>query len=323
MHKFGFSKSMQFVCIALGVVSVSLISCNSQRKNMDQVEKKINNTVGVFYDLMNPDYVFHLPKSLDEISGICCYNKNEIVCVQDEKAFLYIFDTAKEAVVLKNDFGKKADYEDVAIDGDTAYVLSSNGNIFKVENFHDKTTSKTTKLKTSLNKKNDTEGLFFQKSTNSLLIACKGSPSIKDSNDFEGLKAIYRFDLGSNTLIEKPAYLVDLNNADSAMFSGAIEKFLMDRAVKLELTGEDNSLFPSGIAINPVDNENIYILSAVGNLLIIMNKYGSIIKIQQLDNQIFNQPEGICFSENGDMYISNEGKKGTANILKFTAVHVK
>ena len=51
-----------------------------------------------------------------------------------------------------------------------------------------------------------TEGLFYQKNTNSLLIACKSSPSINKNESFNGFKAIYRFDLSNknfNTLKQK------------------------------------------------------------------------------------------------------------------------
>ena len=51
-----------------------------------------------------------------------------------------------------------------------------------------------------------------------------------------------------------------------------------------------------------------------------MNLKGVIINIVELDKRIFNQPEGICFSENGDMFISNEGKNGKANILRFKTI---
>jgi len=36
-----------------------------------------------------------------------------------------------------------------------------------------------------------------------------------------------------------------------------------------------------------------------------------------LDPVLFNQPEGLTFAPNGDLYISNEGGEGVATILKF------
>ena len=40
-------------------------------------------------------------------------------------------------------------------------------------------------------------------------------------------------------------------------------------------------------------------------------------RVKELDEKLFRQPEGICFSPEGDMYISNEGQGGKGYILKF------
>ena len=37
----------------------------------------------------------------------------------------------------------------------------------------------------------------------------------------------------------------------------------------------------------------------------------------QLQPSVFNQPEGLAFNSKGDLYISNEGGEGAANILIF------
>ncbi len=39
--------------------------------------------------------------------------------------------------------------------------------------------------------------------------------------------------------------------------------------------------------------------------------------IKQLDKKTFRQPEGICFDPEGNLFISNEGQGGKANILIF------
>jgi len=38
--------------------------------------------------------------------------------------------------------------------------------------------------------------------------------------------------------------------------------------------------------------------------------------LYHLSNSDFAQPEGIGFTDEGDQYISNEGKSGAGNILK-------
>lgn len=305
-----------FKYFLFSIVIISLTSCNPQKEKKKQIADGIGKGNSIPYNLKNPDTVYHLPGYLKEISGISCYKKNKIACIQDEKANIYIYDLKKKKVTLKIDFGKDDDFEDIAIVGDNAFILGSDGTLFKVENF--KTSKiKTIKIKTSLSNKNDTEGLFFDKSTNSLLIACKGSPSINNKELYDGFKAIYRFDLKSNRLIAKPAYLVDLSKIDRPNNTGTVGSFFIETAKKLKLANDDSSFYPSGIAIHPIDKEKIYIISSIGKLLIIMNRQGQIMNVIKLDKRIFNQPEGICFSEVGDLFISNEGKNGGGNILKF------
>ena len=46
-------------------------------------------------------------------------------------------------------------------------------------------------------------------------------------------------------------------------------------------------------------------------------RQGNILEIQEFDDKLFRQPEGICFSPSGDLFISNEGKGGKGYILGF------
>jgi len=82
----------------------------------------------------------------------------------------------------------------------------------------------------------------------------------------------------------------------------------------------DNAGFqPSGLAIHPF-NDEIYVISATPGMLVVIDRSGDVRNILPLDKHIFRQPEGICFSPDGDLYISNEGKNGRGNILKFNYI---
>ena len=299
----------------LGSFFWSLTSCDplEEKKNLTGEYKKVP---GFLYDLEHPDTIYQLPKDLKEISGIDYFKKDRIACIQDEKGNIYIFDTKKGKVISKLDFGKDGDYEDVAIVGDDAYVLRSDGTLFEVRNF-EKKPKKTKKFNTPLHHKNNTEGLFYDEARNSLLIACKGSPSIKKEKSYAGFKAVYRFDLELKTLIEKPVYLIDFAKIDSAKAAGSVTEFFTKIAMKLKLSNGSN-FYPSGLAIHPLDKDKIYMLSSIGKLLLVMDTSGKLLNIIELDMRIFNQPEGICFSEDGVLFISNEADSGGGNILKFT-----
>jgi uncharacterized protein YjiK len=272
------------------------------------------------YDLESPDARYTLPKYLQEISGLSYYGKGKIACVQDEKAYIYILNLEKEKIIDKYDFGSDADYEDICVVGSTAYILRNNGHIYRVKNFKKKD-RKIKKFPTPLKEKNDTEGMVHDPSSNSLLIACKGSPSIEKENLYEGYKAIYRFDLEEEKLVKTPHILIDLERLDSYMDQSAFSRFSVRVAKRLRLIESETSFKPSGIAIHPIDGE-IYIISSVGKLLIILNQGGKVQNVIELDPKLHRQPEGICFSPAGDMYISNEGQGGRGYILKF-GIHAK
>jgi uncharacterized protein YjiK len=267
------------------------------------------------YDLDNPDERYIMPKYLKEISGIAFYKENKILCETDEKGDIYIFDLDKKEIVNNYKFGESGDYEDIAVVGKTVYLLKSDGKIFEVEEF-DKENRKVTEYKTPLSKNNNTEGLAYDKFSNSLLIACKGSPAIKKKNDYAGYRAIYRFDLGKMRLREEPDFLIDLARSDSYVDEKLFKKYLIRNDIGDKLIRKRTNLMPSGLTFNPVSNE-IYLISSFGKILIVLDRHGKVVDFHDLDTKIFVQPEGICFSPAGDLFISNEGAGGRGYILKF------
>jgi uncharacterized protein YjiK len=267
------------------------------------------------YDLNNPDANYKLPSYLEEISGLSYYGKDKIACIQDEKAKIYILSLEKEKIINEYKFGKDADYEDIAIVGKTAFILRNDGEIFRVENFK-KQDRKVKRFKTPLKEKNNTEGMAFDALSNALLISCKGSPSIEKENPYEGYKAVYTFDIEKEKLNKNPHFLIDLERLDSYSDHNGFTKFSVKAAKRLRLIESETNFQPSGIAIHPLHGE-IYMISSVGKLLIIMNSSGKVLDVHELDAKMFRQPEGICFSPTGDLFISNEGQGGKGYILKF------
>jgi len=267
------------------------------------------------YDVENPDTRYKLPAYLEEISGLSYFGKGKIACVQDEKAHIYVLNLEQEKIIKKYDFGGDADYEDISIVGKTAYVLRNNGHIYRIKNFKKKD-RKVKKYNTPLKEINDTEGMAYDPVSNALLISCKGSPSIEKENQYLGYKAIYKFDLEEEELDRTPHFLIDLERLDNYIDHGVFSRFSIRVAKKLRLVESETSFNPSGIAAHPL-NDDIYIISSVGKLLVVLNRNGKVLDVKELDPKIFRQPEGICFSPTGDMFISNEGKGGKGYILKF------
>lgn len=267
------------------------------------------------YDLGQPVERYKLPKYLEEISGLSYFGKGKIACIQDEKAIIYVLNLEKEEIVNKYNFGDDADYEDIVVVKKTVYILRNNGSVYRVKDFKKKD-RKVKKYPTELKEKNDAEGMAYDPDSNTLLIACKGSPSIDKKNPYEGYRAIYKFDLEEKKLETTPHFLIDLERLDSYMDRSSFNKLTLKIAQSLRLMEKETTFEPSGIAIHPVDGE-IYIIASAGKLLIILNKQGKVKDVRELDPELFVQPEGICFSPEGRMFISNEGKGKKGYILEF------
>lgn len=299
---------VRIITLVSGIIFISF--CTPEPNHMNSL-----NGEPVLYDLENPDARVTLPAYLEEISGLSYFGQGKIACIQDEKANIYILNLEKEKISNKYDFGTDADYEDIAVVGKTAYILRNNGHIYRIKKFNKKD-RKVKKFNTPLKEKNDTEGIAYDPLSNALLIACKGSPSIEEENSYEGYKAIYRFDIDKEELDKVPHFLIDLDRLDSYMDHNVFNRLSLKVAKRLHLIESESGFEPSGLAIHPIDG-NIYIISSVGKLLIILNRWGKVQEVEELDPKLFRQPEGICFSPDGDMYISNEGQGGKGYILKF------
>jgi hypothetical protein len=300
------------VRLALGVIfTINLSFCNPPQADEPPLQDAV-----FLYELGNPDARYKLPDYLEEISGMSYYGKGKIACVQDEKANIYVWNLEQEKISKKYDFGSDGDYEDIAVVDKTAYILKSDGDIYRIKDFKKKD-RKVKKFNTPLKEKNDCEGIAFDPLSNSLLIACKGSPSIDKEKLYEGYKAVYQFDLEEEELGKDPYFLIDLNKLDSYIDRNVFNRISVKVAKRLRLIESETSFQPSGVAIHPLYGD-IYLISSVGKLLIVLNRRGKVQDVKELDEKLFRQPEGICFSPSGDLFISNEGQGGKGYILKFT-----
>jgi len=256
---------------------------------------------GFQYDLINPKKKYLLDDDLQEISGLSFFAKDLLGCIQDEDGKIFLYNKKSEQIEKVIKFGKDGDYEGIEIVGDTVYILKSNGNVycFYLKNGDAEDLKK---IETHLTSSNDTEGLCYEESKNRLLIVCK---SKNDSKKFEtDDHAIYQITLNDLDFKKDPAYT----------FS---KEYLKSKIKESGLESKKHLPFkPSGIAIHPI-SKNIYIISSVSKLLVILNKQGKIESVAPLKRKVFTQPEGICFDKKGNLFISSEGRGGSGYILEY------
>lgn len=298
---------MNFNLIIYAVFLSVLFACNSnaptKKLSAKTVKDKIENNTGASqsYNLNKPDRQWKLPPALVEVSGNTWIDKDHLILIEDNSANLYYvkIDDSKATLEKTIPFGDnkigKFDIEDVTYLNGTVYALWSHGDLFKIMDWN--SNPEVEKIKTGLKRGNNTEGLCYDPVTKMLLIACKDEPGIPDAK--KSTKAVYEFDLTNNKLIEKPFLLIDKKDFES-------------------VAGEEISFNPSAIAVHPVTHD-IYLLTTRDNKGMAVFTYNGILKsYQSIDKDQMPQPEGICFSPEGILYISSEGKMGeSGNLFEF------
>lgn len=264
------------------------------------------------YSFNEPNKIIELPNELVEISGITLSkDEQHFFAVQDEQGIVFKIDRTKGTITSNFRFEKDGDYEDIAQTNEHLFVLKSNGSIYQISSFETPQQSVKKFNAQHLTSAADTEGLTWDSLNHRLLIACKNATS----NPKE--RAIYAFNLKTQQFSDAPIFNIQAQ---------AIYDFLHNHPVLkkwnqlIQLFDPNSFNFsPSGIAIHP-RNKDIFILSAVGNALVVLSESGDIKHVEKLDKNIHHQPEGICFAKDGTLYISNEGsenKKG--NIVEILA----
>jgi uncharacterized protein YjiK len=135
-----------------------------KKKKKNTKSKKTPETVSIKQQ-------WQLPEILREVSGIAWLDKDRFACVQDEAGTIYIFNKHSGQVEKEILFTGAGDFEGLTLNGNTAYVIRSDGALFEV----DMNTKKTAEYKTGLPIENNMEGLCYDAGNNRLLIAGKAA----------------------------------------------------------------------------------------------------------------------------------------------------
>lgn len=232
-----------------------------------------------------------LPGELKEVSGIVYLDDQRFACVQDEAGTIFIFNRQSNKIEKKIPFAESGDYEGITIKGNTAYVIRADGMIYEVNMNTGKGSLK--QYKTSLTEEHNIEGICYDKNNDRLLLAIKD-----DEPGKKNYKGVYAFDLVKKVFDKEPVYKIDLQH----------------QALNAENNKKNKTIMPSEIGIHPVSND-ILITDGPNARLLIMDNSGNIKNLYTLGKS-FSQPEGITFSPEGEIFISNEGTKEPGNIIK-------
>ncbi len=282
-------KHILIIAVLSLFITFLAISCVSQGN------KVVANPPG--YDLTKPQK-YSMPDILQEISGIA-FNKGDntfVYAQQDEdgKLFKLPLGTKDET---KTKFAGKGDYEDVTIINNWVILLKSNGDLFSFPLSETKN-AETTNVKESIGlvPKGEYEGMFADEASGQVYLLCKNCKQDKGSKFTSGSILTFQKD---GSLTPKGSFKIDASKMDN-------------------LSGKKKGTFhPSALAINPLTKE-WYVVSSVNKALVILDAKWQVKNVYHLNSNTFNQPEGIAFDKNGNLYISNEGSETqVGNILRF------
>ncbi len=268
----------------LALFALTLLgSCEISKK------KKFADSEG--YNFSSPK-VIKLPEILDEISGIAYYAKDTSVFgIIDEDGLLFKIPLKNPAGLRKWKFDKKRDFEELVLVDSTFYVLVSNGDVETIRFNGD--VIQTTKSDFSADSKevNEFESMYYQDDSTGLIILCK-SCAQDPKKSFSSFKHNFRDTAKSYA----PYITFDMSAIESTL-------------------NVDKHLKASAAAVHPI-TKDVYIISSIQKLLIITGSNGEFKELIQLDPGIYKQPEGLTFTPEGDLIISNEfANDGFANLL--------
>lgn len=265
------------------------------------------------YDLDNPSSRLMLPGALKEISGIALTGDDRLFAHDDERGTVYQLDMKtgkiikRFSILEKRWFGADLvteDFEDIAVADKKFYMVTSSGVIYGFGEGKDGEKVEAVRHETFLNDLFDVEGLCYDPLTGALLLACKEYPaevSLKEllfrkKKSKLKLKPVYSFSLANKVLDKAPRFLID---------SKPLKKRSSEKKFK-----------PSAIARHP-QSGTFFILASKGKLLVEIDADGSVVDVARLPKKDHHQPEGLAFTSDNEMLISNEGVPGSASLLRY------
>lgn len=274
------------ICALIPLFAFIFFSCNNKREPYKSPKG---------YDI-NTAEKFVMNQALREISGITFLNGDDenLYAIEDEAGRLYSFTLGSKKLSYSS-FKGRGDFEDItALHGNTIAILESKGSILLIPapEIGKEKIGSIQEYKKIL-PEGEYEGLFAF--GNKLFVLCKNCPGDK------GAKEVSVF-----VLEQVNGDLLSLTNTFKVDIS-MIEKGREKRKAEFH---------PSCLSMNPLTKE-WYIISAVNKVLVILDEQWKVKESYPLDPYVFRQPEGLAFNSKGDMFISNEGGGGSANILMF------
>ncbi len=237
-----------------------------------------------------------LPKRLREISGLALTPDERLLAVADEKAIVYELDYQEGKIIKSFAFGDppvRADFEGIAVLGDTVWLMTSDGLLFAATEGADGRSVPYQKYDTDHGDYCELEGLAQDRATTTLLLVCKQTKSKHDDlMIFEWSASIDGIEHNRDVAVPE------------ALIIGIVDK---------------KRISPSGIAVDPQTGERVLVAARQG-VLVRLTADGVLSEAILLKKKgRHKQAEGIEMTRDGRLLIADEGGDGRARLAVYSA----
>jgi len=237
-----------------------------------------------------------LPKRLREISGLALTPDERLLGVADERAIGYELDYQEGKIIKSFALGDppvRADFEGIAVLGDTIWLMTSDGLLFAAAEGADGRSVPYQKYDTDHGDYCELEGLAQDRATATLLLVCK---QVKSKHDdlmiFEWSASIDGIEHNRDVAVPE------------ALIIGIIDK---------------KRISPSGIAVDPQTGERVLVAARQGALVRLTAGGGLSEAILLKKKGRHKQAEGIEMTRDGRLLIADEGGGGRARLAVYSA----
>ena len=234
-----------------------------------------------------------MPVGLDELSGIALTSDGRLLAQSDERGQISEIDYRRGVVTKQFVVGRptiKGDFEGITVADRFVFLLESNGTIYEFREGANGERVDYTTHDTRLGKECEFEGIAFDSTLNSLLLACKnvGTKHLKDS------LVIYRWRL-------------DGRGNRLSMLTVPLSRILPSLGEK--------DLHPSDIAVDPLTG-NYVLVASIENAIVEITPGGDVVFARKLPGD-HDQAEAVAITPDSILIIGDEAKHRPAVITLY------
>ncbi|HJR41446.1 MAG TPA: SdiA-regulated domain-containing protein [Gemmatimonadaceae bacterium] len=235
-----------------------------------------------------------LPEMLREVSDLALTDDGRMLAVQDETGVVFEVDVRRGTIVKRFALAPAVlgDFEGLTVVDGRIFMLTATGQLYETREGADRAGVPYTLTDTGLRRQCEFEGLTYEPTSRSLILACK----TPHARELRGSVTLYRWSLEQKAL------------ATPARISAPLADVM--RGVR------GKAFSPSAVA-RMSETGNFVVLAGRQGLIAEITPAGAVVGTRALERRLHPQPEGIAFLGDSLLVISDEGGKGRGTLTLY------